>query len=94
MAYDMEKAAANSSHSLGLENRSVLTLTGVEDVESFDENEIIMNTSQGNLIVRGSSLHIGKISLDVGEMQVAGLINELCYEETAPAGGFWSRLFK
>ena len=52
-----------------------------------------MNTSQGNLIVRGSGLHIGKISLDVGEIKVEGMITDLNYEEKARTGGFWSRLF-
>ena len=93
MAYEKELKQV-TAHTLSLENRSVLTVSGVEDVESFDENEIVMNTTQGNLIVRGSGLHIGKISLDVGEMKVAGLINEMCYEEQEQPGGFWGRLFK
>ena len=72
---------------------SGLNVTGVDDVESFDEATIVMNTSQGNLIVRGSGLHIGKISLDVGEIKVEGMITDLNYEEKAHTGGFWSRLF-
>lgn len=70
-----------------------MNVTGVEDVESFDETVIVMNTSQGNLIVRGSGLHIGKISLDVGQLSVEGVINELSYEEKQTQGGFWQRLF-
>lgn len=82
------------SHSLNMEDRGRLTVSGVEDVESFDENEIVMLTSQGNLIVRGSGLHIGKISLDESVLKVEGLISELCYEEELRShGGFWSRLF-
>ena len=62
-------------------------------VESFDENAIIMNTSQGDLIVRGTGLHIGRISLDVGQLSVEGSISELSYEDKAPSGGFWQKLF-
>ena len=80
-------------HSVVLEGRSRLSLTGVEDVESFDENMIVMNTSRGDLIVRGSGLHIGKISLDIGQLSVEGSISELSYEDKAPSGGFWQKLF-
>lgn len=82
------------SHSLRMEDRGKLTVTGVEDVESFDENEIVMLTTRGDLTVRGSGLHIGKISLDESELRVEGLITELSYEEnTHSKGGFWSRVF-
>lgn len=82
-----------NTHSISMENRTKLNITGVEDVESFDENAIIMNTSQGDLIVRGTGLHIGRISLDVGQLSVEGSISELSYEDKAPSGGFWQKLF-
>ncbi len=94
MDNEKKPKAVQKEHGLSMENRGRLTVSGVEDVESFDENEIVMLTSQGSLIVRGSGLHIGKISLDESVMKVEGLINELCYEdEHASRGGFWSRLF-
>ena len=51
-------------HHLILEDRERLTVSGVEEVESFDENTIVMETAQGVLIVRGEGLHIEKLSLD------------------------------
>lgn len=93
MAYEEKAKPAVKAHSLSMDDRCRLSVTGVDDVESFDEATIVMNTSQGNLIVRGSGLHIGKISLDVGEIKVEGMICELSYEEKTQAGGFWSRLF-
>lgn len=94
MAYEEKSKALPKNHALSLDNRGKLSVTGVEDVESFDETEVVMQTTQGNLTVRGSGLHIGKISLDVGELSVEGLISELVYEETpSSSGGFWSRLF-
>ena len=84
---------AVKTRSVSMDDRCRLNVTGVDDVESFDEATIVMNTSQGNLIVRGSGLHIGKISLDVGEIKVEGMITDLNYEEKAHTGGFWSRLF-
>ena len=93
MAYEEKAKPAVKAHSLSMDDRCRLSVTGVDDVESFDEATIVMNTSQGNLIVRGSGLHIGKISLDIGEIKVEGMICELSYEEKTQAGGFWSRLF-
>lgn len=93
MAYEEKAKQTVKAHSLSMDDRCRLTVTGVDDVESFDEATIVINTSQGNLIVRGSGLHIGKISLDVGELKVEGMITDLSYEEKAQSGGFWSRLF-
>ena len=93
MSYEENNRPKAKEHKLELLGRAALGVTGVEDVESFDETEIVMNTSQGDLIVRGSGLHIGKINLDVGEIKVEGVINDLSYEEAAQAGGFFSKLF-
>ena len=81
-------------HNVILEDRQRLSVTGVEDVDSFDEKQIILRTCQGSLILRGSELHIERLSLDTGEMSVTGLITDLGYEETAPGASLWSRLFK
>ncbi len=94
MAYEEKAKPAVKPHSVSMDDRCKMSITGVEDVESFDESEIVMRTSQGNLIVRGSGLHIGKINLDVGELRVEGLIIELAYEEQhTPTGSFWSKIF-
>lgn len=91
---DSERLGAKS-HNLILEDRKSLSVTGVQEVESFDEQRIILHTSLGTLILRGTDLHIDKLSLETGELAVTGNIIELGYEETASAGGsFWSRLFK
>lgn len=93
MAYEEKTRSVGKPHHVIMEERSKLSVTGVEDVPSFDEDQIVMRTAQGSLIVRGSNLHIGKLTLDSGEVAIDGLVNELCYEENAPSGGFWSRLF-
>ena len=93
MAYEEKKTPAKA-HTLILEGRERLSLSGVEDVECFDENEIITRTGKGDLIIRGTGLHIEKLGLDTGELSVTGTVTEMCYDESAPQGGFWSRLFK
>ena len=79
-------------HHLILEDRESLTVSGVEEVESFDENTIVMYTTQGTLIVRGEGLHIEKLSLDGGDLKVEGMVESLTYEESRRnKGGFFAR---
>ncbi len=83
-----------AGHRLELTGREHLTVSGVEDVERFDENGVIMSTSAGTLIVTGEDLHIGKLSLEGGELFVDGRIDSVSYEDTPNRqGGFFSRLF-
>lgn len=80
-------------HRVELEDRDKLTVSGVEDVERFDEGCIVMATCEGTLIVTGEGLHIGKLSLDGGELQVDGRVEALTYEEQqAPRGSWLTRL--
>ena len=83
-----------ADHRLELVGRERLTVTGVEDVERFDENNIVMSTSAGMLVITGEELHIGKLALDGGELHVEGRIDSMNYEEdTHGRSGFFSRLF-
>ena len=83
-----------AGHRLELVGRERLTVSGVEDVERFDENGIVMSTSAGVLVVTGEDLHIGKLSLEGGELYVDGRITSISYEDTPNRqGGFFSRLF-
>ena len=94
MAQNQKAELPALAHNVIIEGRSHLSVSGVGDVESFDDMEISMQTSQGALIVRGSGLHIEKLSLDSGELEITGLVTDLCYEETAQSGSLWSRLFR
>lgn len=94
MIYEEKEKLSARPHNVILEDRSRLSVSGVEDVDSFDEQRIILKTTKGVLILRGSELHIDKLSLETGELAVTGLLTDLGYEETAPGGSLWSRLFK
>ena len=91
MAYEL-KQAAELSQRIDLTGRERLTVTGVEDVERFDELSVVMRTAAGVLVVTGEDLH-GKLSLDGGELLVEGHIDGLNYED-APVrkGSFFSGL--
>lgn len=80
-------------HLLTLDNRTALTLTGVEDVPVFDEQNITVKLSDCSLVVKGSSLHISKLSLDSGDVAIDGQINSLQYLGSS-SGSLRSRLFR
>lgn len=80
-------------HLLTLDNRGVLTLTGVEDVSGFDEQTINIRVADSTLVVKGASLHISKLSLDSGDVVIDGQINSLQYL-SSPSGSLRSKLFR
>ena len=92
MAYEEGRRPA-ADHRVLLEERGQLTVSGVEEVESFDENTIVMSTAKGTLVVRGEELHIEKLSLDGGDLKVEGSVDSLVYEDDHRGrGGLLSRL--
>lgn len=96
MAYE-EKYKAEMPHNIIMEGRERLSVSGVEDVESFDEETIVLYTSKGMLIIKGENLHIDKLSLEVGDLSVEGFIDCLRYEDEGgkkSGESLISRLFK
>ena len=94
MAYGYEEKALENPHKLTLDGRSRLTMTGVTEVESFDENMIVLNTTRGTLVIRGKGLHLQLLSLEGGQVHVDGTVDSITYEDSArEAGGFFARLF-
>jgi sporulation protein YabP len=84
-------------HSIRIDNRERLMISGVEDVDSFDESSIVVLTHKGVVGIVGSDLHISKLSLEEGQLIVAGNITGVTYEE--PQGmkdgdSIWKRLFR
>ena len=81
-----------------LTNRRTCSISGVNDVLSFDVNEILLETEQGMLMIKGTELHVSRLSLDKGEVDVDGRIDSFTYSETAGYGArgesLLARLFK
>ena len=91
----MEKTrAATGPQNLMLENREKLLIQGVQQVESFDEETIQLDTLLGALVIRGRGLHIDRINDQNGEVAVTGEIVALLYDETRFKGGFLARLLR
>ena len=64
-----------------LENRNKLSISGVKDVLSFDDQVVIMETELGLLTVKGENLKINKLSIDTSEVIVEGEINNIDYSD-------------
>ena len=93
MAFEDNRARPAMSHHVILEEREQLVISGVEEVESFDESTIFLTTAQGCLEIQGEELHIEKLSLAGGDLKVEGRVNALIYgEERRERGGLLSRL--
>lgn len=84
-------------HNLVLEDRCRLTVSGVSDVDSFDEQTVVVFTQMGELTVKGTDLHINRFSLEMGELAIEGEITALTYTDRAQKsqqGSFWGRVFR
>ena len=93
MAYEYEEKALELPHKVTLDGRNRLNMTGVREVESFDEGMVVLHTTRGTLVVRGQGLHLQLLSLDGGQVHVDGTVHALTYEDNNQSGGFFSRLF-
>jgi len=93
---DEKKIAKPMKQTLLLENREKLCVSGVVDVESFNDQSIIAITDIGVLIIRGAELHINKLNLDSNELIVEGDIASLEYNdgETGKSKSFFGKMFK
>lgn len=78
-------------HTLTLNERTLLTMTGVTEVLSFDETTILMRTDLGILQIQGQNLKLKELSQQAGEMAVEGTVSALQYAQ-AGKGGWLSRL--
>lgn len=78
----MEERQLQKAHKLVVNNRKTSMVTGVLDVLSFDLNEVLLETEQGLLMVKGTDLHVNRLTLEKGEVDLAGNINSVSYSET------------
>ncbi len=86
------------SHRINMNARKSAEITGVKDVRSFDEQEIVLDTEMGILVIRGAQLHVGRLTLEKGEVDITGRIDSLIYTErkghTKNGESILSRLFQ
>lgn len=90
-------ASGIGKHRLSMEQRRECKITGVVDVQSFDENNILMETVDGMLTIKGENLHVGRLNLEKGEADVDGTVDSLVYADkntlAKKGAGLLTRLF-
>ena len=79
-------------HRLTLDERKALTVTGVTEVVSFDENAVVLCTELGRMTVHGRELQLRQLALDGGQVAVDGIVSAIVYEEARQTGGWLRRL--
>ncbi|NLY48622.1 MAG: sporulation protein YabP [Clostridiales bacterium] len=93
-----ERQQALKGHKLIINARKTVSITGVNDVLSFDAGEVLLQTEQGILMIRGSELHVNRLTLEKGEVDVDGRIDSLTYSDASSHGktgeSLLGRLFK
>lgn len=94
----MEEVRNTKGHKITLNNRGAGVVTGVNAVISFDLNEILLETEQGMLMIKGRDLNVTKLTLEKGEVEVDGRVDSFTYSDMKPGlkgeNGLFDRLFK
>lgn len=94
----MEDVRNNKTHKITLNNRGAGLITGVNAVISFDPNEVLLETEQGVLLIKGTDLNVTKLTLEKGEVEVDGRVDSFTYSDLKPGmkgeNGLFNRLFK
>lgn len=75
----MEEKISRRPHHLDLMNRGTGSVTGIQDVVAFDENQIVLDTDMGLLTVKGKGLHVSRLTLEKGEVDIEGTVDSLVY---------------
>lgn len=93
-----ERTAGAGSHKIVISNRKNGVLNGVIDVLSFDVGEILLETEQGMLMIKGNDLHVNRLTLEKGEIDIEGKIDSFTYSDVKASSkqneSFLGRLFK
>lgn len=94
----MDEKSITKSHKILLTNRKNGSFTGVLDVLSFDVAAILLETEMGMLLIKGKDLHVNRLNLEKGEVDVAGMIGSVEYSDVPKSAGkkesFLGKIFK
>ena len=88
-----EQQKTVKAHKLVVNNRKTSMVTGVLDVLSFNLNEILLETEQGMLMVKGTDLHVNRVNLEKGEIDLSGNIESISYSDIQSPGKQAESLF-
>ena len=93
-----EKRTVTTQHRVLMNNRQTGSFSGVVDVLSFDVSEILLETEQGMLLIKGTDLHVNRVNLEKGEIDLSGNIDSISYSDihstAKQAGSLFEKLFR
>jgi sporulation protein YabP len=92
-----EKQSGKRSHRLVLSDRAICSITGVREVISFDVKEVVLDTEEGILTIKGEDLHVKRLTLEKGELDMEGMTESFVYSHTKNAkesSSLFSRIFR
>ncbi len=81
-------------HDIVIENRQRLSATGIQNVDSYEDDCIVAQSECGEIIIRGRELKISRLSVETGDMTVEGAIDSVGYNAPKTSGSFFGRVFK
>ena len=92
----IDSVITSLNHSVTINERKNIIITGVKKIESFDEEEFFMETSMGNLTLKGEGLEIIKLDTYQGNVSIKGKANSITYSEgtRGKEAGLFNKLFK
>lgn len=93
----METVITSLTHSVSINERKNIVITGVKKIDSFDDQEFFLETTLGNLVIKGSELEIIKLDTYQGNVSIKGRVDDLHYTEAKEKGkedGLFNKLFK
>lgn len=94
----MEDKQLAKNHRITIHNRKTAIVTGVLDVLAFDLSEILLETEQGMMMVKGTDLHVNRLDLEKGEVDLSGTVDTIAYSDAQAkertAESIFSKLFR
>lgn len=93
-----EKIKQRRSHKVHMEDRKRMEMTGIEDVVSFDPNKVVLESDYGVITIKGNNLHVNRLSVEKGELDIDGTVDCILYSESGAYGkkseSLMGRLFR
>lgn len=93
-----ERVKQKRQHKLHMEERRKIQMTGISDVISFDLNKVVLDSDYGMITIKGADLHVNRLSVEKGELDVDGRVDAVTYSESGSYSknkeSFFSRLLK
>ncbi len=92
----MEEKRREEQHRMIMSGREKISISGVEDVDSFEDDKIIAYTTEGVMTIKGAQFRINRLNVESGELEIEGLVDLIEYADghKSDKGGFLSKIFR